>query len=127
MGKKDGKKSIIFPLLHLIGCISLVIYTASTYDNFGDPDDLDSVKLNSRCSSYQSQINSYTNNGPKFTDNKLIIGVFCFLAAMTFISICLTKASHAKAGLFTLFRVALEVGILIWLYVYMNDQINYDD
>jgi hypothetical protein len=51
----------------------------------------------------------------------LLAGIFSFLAFLTLISICLTKSGHPKAGLFTLVRVAVEVGILIWLYVEMNN------
>ena len=60
------------------------------------------------------------------TNMGLLAGIFIGFAVLTVLSILITKGAPAKSGIFMLFRVALEVGVLIWLYFYVQDTIDLD-
>ena len=60
------------------------------------------------------------------TNMGLLAGIFIGFAVLTVLSILITKGAPAKSGIFMLFRVVLEVGVLIWLYFYVQDTIDLD-
>ena len=124
MDRKDGKKSIIFPILHLIGVIGLCSYLFSSYDNIGSYAYYYVTLKN--CFVSETTINGYLSTAPDMTSQTLLAGVFISLAVLTVFSILITKGAPAKSGLFMLFRVCIEVGLLIWLYFDMNDTIDKD-
>ena len=60
-------------------------------------------------------------------DQTLLFIIFLVLSGLVLLQMICVKVSPVKGGLFTLLRVAIEVGVIVYLYFYMQGPIDRDN